>query len=395
LNPPGLRLTFREWLYQAFRPTTHPTTTAGLSPAPASSAGNRRPAIPALQILRACAAIMVVFHHFSLTIHSYHPGASFFVRSGLGALGAAGVDTFFVISGFIMVWTGREESRSIRKAFQFLRKRALRIYPLYWIWTSVLLLMWAFSLALTSAVLSPGYVLASYLLWPVHNGRQMLHPLLDQGWTLSFEIYFYLVFALSIAWRPVASRLTFLLGTFLVLGVLCFVLSGGNSVRCDPLVIEFVLGTIAGTIALHAWRRGGVPRALSFGLIALGSALMIASVGLQQVLSLEGDLPRVLLWGGAAFLTVTGAGLLPPNAFQGRRVLIFLGDASYSIYLTHAFATLALGTLMRDRGLADSIQPDLLILVATFITVAVCACTYPLLEKPLLARMNRTSRQRH
>jgi peptidoglycan/LPS O-acetylase OafA/YrhL len=359
------------------------------------TAGQRPPAIPALQILRAGAAIMVVFHHFSLSIHSYHPGYSLFVSSGLGALGAAGVDTFFVISGFIMIWTSREQSRSVRDALLYLKKRALRIYPLYWIWTSVLLLMWAGSLALTSAVLSPGYVMVSYLLWPVHAGPKLLHPLLDQGWTLSFEIYFYLVFALSIAWRPGSSRLIFLLGSFITLGLLRFAMGGVNSIACDPLVMEFILGTIAGTLALGAWRRGGVPPYVSFGLIALGSVAMVASIALQQLLTTHGDLERVVFWGGPAFLMVAGAGLLPSNACKDRRALIFLGDASYSIYLTHAFATLTLGTLMRDRGLADSIQPDVLIIAGTVITVGVCALTYPLLEKPLLARLSRLSKDRH
>lgn len=384
-----LQWTFRDWLSQAFRPVPRATSQTDFAPRPAAATAQRPPAIPALQILRALAAIMVVFHHFALSVHSYHPGASFIVQSGLGALGAAGVDTFFVISGFIMVWTSREQSRSVPEALRFLKKRAMRIYPLYWIWTTVLLLMWAAALAFSTAGLTPPYVIASYLLWPMHNGSRMVHPLLDQGWTLSFELYFYLVFAAAIAWRPIASRLIVVLGAFASLGVVLFALTGGNSIACDPLVAEFILGTVAGTLASYWRRRGGVQIAVSVGLMVAGCALMVASIGLARVLHFTGDLSRVVLWGGAAFLIVMGTGLLPPGALQSRRVLIFLGDASYSIYLTHAFATLALGTLMRDRGLAGSIQPDLLILLGTVVTVAACACTYPLLEKPLLARLQR------
>lgn len=146
--------------------------------------------LDSIQALRAVAAFAVVVHHVGLTLNSYYPAPLSSTLTLLTGLGAAGVDLFFVISGYIIFRSTSKLESGFSSARSFLRKRVLRIYPAYWIWTSVLLLMWIGGLALKSHQYSFSVIAGSYLLVPVTRADGSLHPVLDQGWTLSFEMYF-------------------------------------------------------------------------------------------------------------------------------------------------------------------------------------------------------------
>jgi exopolysaccharide production protein ExoZ len=362
-----------------------------------ASAGNaveRNHPLALLQILRGIAAMMVVFHHFCLAVAGYHPSASALVRSGLGSLGAAGVDLFFVISGFIMVLTQTRTGGSLSAAWTFWKKRFIRIYPLYWFWTSVLLILWAFSVALQAHHFSTSYIALSYLLWPTHEGTSLLHPLLDQGWTLSYEIYFYLLFGISIALGLRSTRLTFLIAAFAFLaafGRLIDFPSGPGLLASNPLIIEFLLGAIAGTFAtqLRVW--GEAHGRLRRLLLGAGFAALVASMWMGDLVYSE-TMRRAIFWGVPAFLIVASAAMFPRDSFRNCRQLIRLGDASYSIYLTHAFATLATGTIIRHYVFIHSVPPDLIILAGSAATVWLCALSYPLIEQPILSRLRTTAR---
>ncbi|HVI04878.1 MAG TPA: acyltransferase family protein, partial [Sphingomicrobium sp.] len=133
-----------------------------------------------VQVLRAVAAMAVVAHH------AFDNGTR---------VGAAGVDLFFVISGFIMMTT----CSSGRKPGEFLADRAWRIYPMW------LLAVFPWLLMAPHSTLE---VVRSITLWPVY-GNRFLNPALDVGWTLSFELLFYLAFALALATRAAVPLLIF------------------------------------------------------------------------------------------------------------------------------------------------------------------------------------------
>ena len=99
-----------------------------------------------VQVLRALAASMVVLDHFYLAYCNANL-PTYLGRTGLGRLGESGVDLFFVISGFIMFYTqcpptGTQKG-SIATALNFFKKRFIRIMPLYWCWTTILIILWA------------------------------------------------------------------------------------------------------------------------------------------------------------------------------------------------------------------------------------------------------------
>jgi exopolysaccharide production protein ExoZ len=146
--------------------------------------------VTSVQVLRGVAAALVVMHHFSQSVEMYSRQKFLIVSSGLGALGSVGVDLFFVISGFIMIYTTRDRL-GVHDALTFFGKRARRVYPLYWMWTTVLLSLVVGRIALRGHTYPAEYIAASYLLVPMFNesnGNSL--PLLWQGWTLSFEMLF-------------------------------------------------------------------------------------------------------------------------------------------------------------------------------------------------------------
>jgi exopolysaccharide production protein ExoZ len=251
-----------------------------------------------IQVLRAVAACSVVVSH------TYEP-----VRQA--AYGAAGVDLFFVISGFIMANLATGQT-----AGQFARDRFSRIYPMWWIaslpW---LLLVWR----------GPFCVLSTLTLWPIYGDAHYL-PVLKVGWTLCLELLFYVGMTVAMAgrpWMPLAAYALFLLGALtLSTPLLHFVGS--------PMALEFLMGVAVARL----------PRRRIFGMfILLGLVLSMTPTvlgDLQSSLRPEWALRRAFEWGCPAALVVWGGLSLEP-LFEHRlfQVPVTIGDASYSIYLFH------------------------------------------------------------
>jgi len=149
-----------------------------------------------LQVYRGIAALLVVMVHLTIKSEEILNQVTFFNLFGAGW---SGVDYFFVLSGFIMVYVHRSAIGKKDQLKSFLVKRAVRIYPIYWIIT---LTLWCLFLVIPGFAsnnqdLSLGKVIASLLLIP-----QKDQPILEVGWTLIHEIYFYLLFSIAIWLKP-------------------------------------------------------------------------------------------------------------------------------------------------------------------------------------------------
>ena len=317
--------------------------------------------IHSIQYLRGLAACAVVCFHVSEQF-----GGPFNV-------GAAGVDVFFVISGFIMWVTtaGRPAD-----PWRFMSRRITRIVPLYWIVTL---------LTATGILLKPQFFydhflsvanfVGSLFFLPVLQD-DALHPIVIQGWTLCYEMMFYLVFTLVLfvgeRWRFVV-----LVGALVAIVALHFVLPAGYAhAFTDPVVIEFAAGVVVGRLWLQGAR------------LSLGAALAVSGAGLLLLAAgtlFDADLPRALLWGLPAALIVAGAVFAErARPFKPAQLPTFLGDASYSIYLWHvAVGVLATGVVLRI-GIPAALQPAT-ILVAT---LALSAMLYLIVEKPLIGLLH-------
>ncbi|WP_246672977.1 acyltransferase [Mesorhizobium sp. B2-3-11] len=319
------------------------------------------PSIHSIQYLRALAASAVVCFHVSEQF------------DGPFSVGAAGVDVFFVISGFIMwVTTASRPADPVG----FIGRRITRIVPLYWIVTFMT----------AAAMLIKPQFFYDQLLSPLSLGRSLfflpllqdgaLHPVVLQGWTLSYEMMFYLVFALTL-FLGERWRLRVLVGSLTIIVALHFVLPDGYARSfTSPIVLEFAAGVILARLWLQDVR-------LSFGLaltLLSGGFLLLAVIPL-----VDADMPRVLRWGIPAMLIVAGAVFAErARPFRPVALFSFLGEASYSIYLWHALVAVAVTGITLRLGVLPALQPALIVVLSLVFS----AMLYPVVEKPLIRALH-------
>jgi len=248
---------------------------------------------------------------------------------GLFASGFAGVDLFFVISGFIMVWVTRDVSASPAASAEFLFSRATRIYPLWWaaaaLGTIYLMLSGGAALFDSSGIaIRPGtpeyeYLIKSFLLVP-----QADFPVLLVGWTLIHEMYFYLVFALIlllprrwITYALLAWGIAIVAAS--LAGLSQHIATTLLTVAIHPMTMEFIFGAMVGFLVTSGviWRAGVITLIATLWLVAaIGLQAAPTEYTLQWGRVLEIGIPCAVLIYGLAGLDAQGrlAWLIPALA---------------------------------------------------------------------------------
>ncbi len=307
-----------------------------------------------VQILRAIAAISVVLHH------AYTRSISYGIESShlkvFGDFGQAGVDLFFVISGFILVYAFRKNEKS---AFHFLKDRYVRIAPVYYIVTVVLCVLY---LIIPDIFRNFSFTFSEFFLSVMFLSQLTLdkQPILGVGWTLEYEMFFYLVFFLSISFRRYLR-----LEVLIALIIFGLVLSGIAS----PICLEFLAGVI-----LYVFYKANKIRYL-----AIGSSSCFVFV---VILIAAGVIPFDHSWRvvslGVGALSVLAV-MLCMRSFQNP-ILLYLGEASYSIYLVH---DLALSLIIKINVNYMRVEPfDWLPILFSLLAIAVGVLFYEVIEKP-------------
>lgn len=340
------------------------------------------PKLLSIQYLRAAAALMVVFFHADGMAQEY------FGFAGL-QFGAAGVDIFFVISGFIM-WVTTASERITPASF--VANRIVRIVPLYWAMT--LLLYGGWLIFRDPATLpSLGNLVRSLLFIPFVSPRTgEIQPLLIAGWTLNFEMFFYAVFActLLVARRYRAVVVCGVLGALVAWPLLAALSSPLALTYTSPLLIEFMIGCLLGVM----YERRALPRpAIAAFVLVTGCGLLLTSGMLSAA---DTGAVRFVHWGLPAFLIVTGT-LGLESKLKEWRLLMLLGDASYSIYLTHGVVLSAVEgvVFLSGWGGGNPVSGEF-ILAGCIASIAAGVGVYSAVEKPWAAlgrkRFQRRSR---
>ncbi len=329
-----------------------------------------------IQVLRGVAALFVVLFHLVDAERIYGRGSM--LLNGIPRFGFAGVDVFFVISGFVMSAIAVGQFGSFGNAGRFLVRRAARILPLYWVFTTLIVLILIVFPAAVDASFHAKSIAASYLLWP-----QGGFPLLQVGWTLIYEAFFYVMMAGAIA--ALGERLVpvYLLVWAAVVGVLQFVVIAQpwQAVVASPMAWEFIAGALIGL----CWRR--VPAKLGRGSFWLGVVGFVTAAAAFNRLGLyeQDPLRRTLVFGSCSALIVLGLVLREHNgAAAPHRWLRRVGDASYSIYLSHLFIVTAAARAWGRSGLNHSALEHALFIAGTLLASAVAGllCSH-LIERPL------------
>jgi exopolysaccharide production protein ExoZ len=303
--------------------------------------------------------------------------------------GTTGVDIFFVISGFVMMTSSVSLPRE-HAARTFLVRRFQRIAPPYWALTTLkVLLLLAVPAISMKGLGSHWHIVASYLFLPAANGGDNF-PVLIAGWTLTFEMLFYLLFAVALLFR---AQFRVHLMSFLAC-MICMVAAGGVLIRpggpalltiFDPIVLEFLYGVILG----HAVLANRLPRpSVCLGLLVSGYACLLWLVPYQSLWI------RPIGSGLPAFAVVTGAvGLERYVRSRTPLWVTELGNSSYSLYLTHGLLIPFFVVILRKIQLTGHLATLLFLVLGTLVCLAVGELFYRWFELPMM-RFFRSARHR-
>ncbi|MDH7794755.1 MULTISPECIES: acyltransferase [unclassified Beijerinckia] len=354
--------------------------------------GNRSEAnrLELVQALRALAALSVVLGHALHETLSFPgmTGGSFstFVMDRSGA----GVDLFFAISGFVMIYASQKLFATQGAGWKFLFRRIARIVPLYWAVTSLFLLVLAASPALlSSGAPTPGEIIKSYLFIPFSApGTALAQPVYKLGWTLNYEMLFYTLLACMIALprRRAVAALLIVLSTLVVAGAFIPAGSEPASFWTHPIILEFGAGALLASLYIDGVR---LPAKMRWILAAL-AILWLSLAPVPEPGTVYGT-ARPLLWGIPAILILAGATLSGNASLRSAlaRPAILLGDASYSIYLLHPIIIRALRVFWDKMGLSAGLPPWLFILSTLIATIIISVIAYRWFERPLTTWLQR------
>jgi exopolysaccharide production protein ExoZ len=321
-----------------------------------------------IQVLRGYAVILVIFVHLGFLLD----------QVGLKPFGHSGVDLFFVISGFIMVHISKNREA---KPLEFMKKRIIRIVPLYWLVTLGVSLI-----ALVAPKLMPSIadeidvvaILKSLFFIPWMRNPVEAFPIVFVGWTLNLEMFFYLIFAISLMFKNLLRALIFSNVILLVLVATPFLTNqdlGIFSFYTNPRIINFCFGMMIGLLAakfpssLH-------PNAKKALLLVAGACALILVFN---------DLHFMVVATCSAALVVIALMLENSGFVIKSKPLLAIGDASYSIYLSHAFVAILVERFVLPRVVGAG---DWVFYATIFFVLALCSIVgiaiYHLIERPLL-----------
>lgn len=347
----------------------------------------RRPAVSrfeSVQALRFFAAFAVVVCH-----SSFYATERLSDALGIYAPGANGVRLFFVISGFVMIAsTGKLEGTPLGWRV-FVVRRIVRIVPIYWVMNAIkLALMLAVPGAVLHAKLDWVFIAKSLLFIPAINIDGDMQPFLGVGWTLNFEMFFYLLITLALLLRLGPTRT--LAPLFIGLALLSPVARAQQwpvplQFWADPIVLDF----LAGMLFARVMQRGfHLPPPLAWLCILAGLVYLFAGVPqLWPRTSLSGSLMLTLaglaILAGAVALDDTLTRLTP-------RAILYMGGASYALYLIHPIIAPVAPMILNRLGL---VYPLLSIMLSILIALIGGALTYRLIEEPATVWLNERARE--
>jgi exopolysaccharide production protein ExoZ len=339
-----------------------------------------------LQALRAFAAGIVALGHVGSEFDSTF-GFSTIKDLRLGFF-HSGVDVFFVLSGFVMVYVSSGSFGRSGYSRDFLIRRIARIAPIYWFYTSVMVavILIAPSLAPNSS-LDWVHVAASYLFWPYRSPDGALGPIYGVGWTLLYEMMFYVVFAGLVwmqKWRAVLALCLIFVALFCVRLLLISNLPTEIEYWSSPIVFEFAAGAILGALFTDGLR---LPRWMGLALAATAFLLWFAGDAIWGETEMH-VIGRVLKYGIPSALLVAAATIgvgHKPTGFVWPRWIVLIGDSSYSLYLSHFFSIGATLFVLERFNLLN-LAPWPVWFVLTFgVAVATGYISYLLIERPTLS----------
>lgn len=347
---------------------------------------NSQPILYLLQAWRALAAFIVAYGHTTneaLTISKQMDRAYNYVPYP----NAVGVDIFFVISGFVILYTAQKSMGRSGQFGPFMIKRLIRIAPVYWFYTFLLLAaLLIFPTALNTVQYDFWHMVKSLFFIPHERPiGDAVRPFLSLGWSLNYEMYFYIIFGVLL-FLPL-DKLVGVLSCFLISTVLIGLYLPEDWVMLnfwfDPYVLEF----LSGVLIAYAFIKGvRLPAWSYYALTGIGFSILIALFFPDQR-SLESQFMRFIV--GSFFVA---AACLPQGVLDKKVPHIFtaLGNSSYSLYLSHPFVIGAMKVIWTKLWF---ITGALSLWIYVAVTLVGCLIgghvSYLLIEKPSLKSLRK------
>lgn len=359
-----------------------------LAPNPVRLALHTNTKLNNIQVLRAFAALSVVIIHTG------------FVFPHLRSFGSYGVDVFFVISGYIMarILDDRLQPNLTRGQHTgdfFLRRRILRIVPPYWFFTILLFILAMYAPSLMGSTRASSVELVKSLLFiPYVKSSGLTQPMLFVGWSLNYEMFFYLALAIGIfIHRRFAFRIpavTF--GAILVLLTMlaCQPFRDSNPIAhfySGSISLEFIFGIISYYLCRSISDSSAYRLRYPALLVATLSVLLLFAV---QAILPPTHLSRVISLGVPSFFLITSVSLLSQAGWDTRRPsLVLIGDASYILYLIHPYCELSIDRILgpHHHWLRSETASGAFIGVSLSVIVALLLHLY--CERPSVKFLNR------
>ncbi len=289
----------------------------------------------------------------------------------------AGVDMFFVISGFVIVHSSRSLYGTPLARRRFAVRRLARIVPLYWFMTSLFLAEWILSPASINADIGGlSYIVKSYLFIPAARPSGLVQPALGLGWTLNYEMFFYALFLpfLELPQRLAAIGATALLVLSAVLGEAGLFHGAILTTWSNPVILEFAAGMLLALVPGRVLLPGLARLALALAALVL---LHWQPAGWHRALA--SGIPAAML----AAAAITGPD--KPKQMPPERLLVLLGDASYALYLAHPFVMRAAALGLAHLHLAGG--PAFYILFCLAVAQLAALALHSLFEMPVTLRL--------
>jgi exopolysaccharide production protein ExoZ len=334
-----------------------------------------------IEAARGVAAVLVAAYHASrLVAQPRYAGVP--PAAGLFGDFNAGVDFFFVLSGFLITWVHWFDIGQPNRLGHYFVRRFTRIYPAYWVVLLPTLLASLFHIGSSATTTpTPAVIICSILLLP-----NAVQPVLGVAWTLVFEVFFYCMFAFAMLAGKRAAIVAILWGCLIVIyNTVAPPPSFPGSFFLSPYNLEFLIGVAVASLL----RQIEFP----FGrrLATIGAVLFVALM-LARVERLMGDsaLALRLAFGLCAAMFVIGT--VEIERLRGSTVpawLALLGAASYSVYLVHSLIepVVMLAAWPHIKG----ISPTLITIALTCLATAGGILFHVLVEKPLMLQVRRAT----
>lgn len=340
-----------------------------------------------VQALRGLAALSVMLFHFRWNINAISPGFG----DSLFGWGASGVDLFFIISGFVITLSAQKIPQSFSGAVTFLKKRALRIFPAYYL---ILIITFLLGGAMSTFHYADktANLISALTFMPIDAAHAPFY--VDDGgmygirWTLNYEVYFYLVVGVMLMfplrWLSVSAFFTATLVLVPVLSGKAFSLSPDGyhfdsallGLVTNPIILLFISGALLAGLTPWLVKANGTLMSLAFGL----SLLMTIYFFSQRQFSVHGLTSSGWLY---LLLMATAIGAEKTLGKFVPTLLISLGNISFSLYLIHTLMNTGLGKRFASLGIEDGYAR---LILSVVLSLALAWLSWRFIEQPFVSR---------